>query len=94
MPKGQKLQDRFITVCRTKHLAISTEREYWHWVRKFIQFHGIKTEAELLREPEQKFSDFISAESRRGVAASTQNQAWNEAEAAKTKPQMDADKRR
>lgn len=65
MPKRQKRLERFITMRRTKHLAQSTEREYWHWVRKFIQFHGIKTEADLLREPERKFSDFISAESRR-----------------------------
>ena len=64
-------------MCRTRHLALSTEREYWHWVRQFVQFHGIKTEAELFLEPERKFSDSISAESRRGVAASTQNQAWN-----------------
>ena len=52
-------------MCRTKHLAQFTKREYWQWVRTFIQFHGIKTEAELWREPERKFSDFISAESRR-----------------------------
>lgn len=56
-----KFKERFANVCRTRHLSLATERSYWDWCARFIKFHAIKSELELLSKPEEKFSNFISS---------------------------------
>lgn len=73
-----KLHDRFKNICRTRHLSLSTEQSYWGWVSRFIKYHAIQSELELLNSPEIKFSKFISHIAP-NVSASTQSQAWNAA---------------
>lgn len=70
-----RLKERFSNVCRTRHLSLATERGYFDWCARFIKFHAIKSELELLSKPEEKFSHFISSIAPR-VSSSTQNQAW------------------
>ncbi|MDD5199359.1 MAG: phage integrase N-terminal SAM-like domain-containing protein [Terrimicrobiaceae bacterium] len=59
---------------RLRHLAPATEKAYCLWLRSYMQ---------AVREypdnwtSEQKMKRFLRDEARRGVAASTQNQALN-----------------
>jgi len=66
----EKLRD----VIRLKHFSLSTERTYMLWVSKFW-------DAALAMPPdwsrERKVEEFLTAEAKRGCAASTQNQAFN-----------------
>lgn len=59
---------------RLRHLSLATERAYSRWLRSYI---------EAMRDyppdwaSERKVERFLTDEARRGVAASTQNQALN-----------------
>lgn len=75
--RNGKLKDRFSTICRVKHLSLKTERAYWSWVRSFVRHCGAKSSTDLCANAENKFSDFITAQARRGLSASSQNQAFN-----------------
>lgn len=73
MKTDQALQ-KMTEVIRRKHLALSTERSYCAWLRRYCDY--------LLRVPghltsEQKLERFLTALATEGVAASTQNQAFN-----------------
>jgi hypothetical protein len=34
-----RLQEEFVRKMRTGHYALSTERSYWHWIKRFILFN-------------------------------------------------------
>ena len=73
MKTDQALQ-KMTDVIRRKHLALSTERSYRAWLRRYCDY--------LLKVPghltsEQKLERFLTALATDGVAASTQNQAFN-----------------
>ncbi len=66
----QKLSD----ICRLKRRSYATEKSYCGWVRSYIK--------ELATFPagwtsEEKVSEFLTREAKRGVAAATQSQALN-----------------
>ncbi len=73
-PSGApRLMDRLRRELRTRHYAPRTEETYAFWVRRFLQFHGMRHPAEM-GAPE--INVFLSDLAVRGhVAASTQNQA-------------------
>ncbi|HPA21488.1 MAG TPA: integron integrase [Verrucomicrobiae bacterium] len=63
------------SVCRLRHLSPHTEDAYWHWIRRFILFHGKRHPAEM-REPEiRAFLSHLACDGE--VSAPTQNQALN-----------------
>jgi integron integrase len=73
-----KLLDQVREVMRLLHYAISTERSYCDWIRRFIRFHRMQSRDELLSEPRTRIERFLSHLAVEGqVSASTQNQAFN-----------------
>lgn len=63
-----KLLDQIREVMPLKHYSIRTEQTYCDWVRRFVQFHGIRSREEMLpAEPkiEQFLSDLASPRFRR-----------------------------
>lgn len=65
---------RTIDVIRRKHFSLETERSYAGWLRRYMGFlaadrHGGTSE--------QKMERFLTVLARDGLAASTQNQAFN-----------------
>ncbi|HTY88685.1 MAG TPA: integron integrase [Candidatus Acidoferrum sp.] len=73
-----KLLDQVREVMRLKHYSLRTERSYCDWIRRYVQFHRMKSRDELMVEPETKIELFLSDLAVNGqVAASTQNQAFN-----------------
>jgi integron integrase len=72
-----KLLDQMREVMRVKHYSIRTERSYCDWVRRYVQFHQMKSREEML-PAEPKIEQFLSDLAVTGnVAVSTQNQAFN-----------------
>lgn len=72
-----KLLDQVREVMRLRHYSIRTEQSYCAWIRRYIQFHNMKSREEL-NGGEQKIELFLSDLAVNGnVAASTQNQAFN-----------------
>ena len=70
-----KLLDQVSEVMRFKHYSIRTETTYREWIKRFILFHGKRHPREMgAVEVERFLSDLAT---RRRVAASTQNQAFN-----------------
>ena len=61
-------------VIRRRHLAISTERSYCAWLRRYCDY--VKKLPTHLSS-EQKLDRFLTALAEENVAASTQNQAFN-----------------
>jgi integron integrase len=73
-PKA-KLRQQVAEVMRFHHYSIRTEEMYWHWIRRFIFFHGKKHPQDL---GEAEVSEFLSHLAQNDlVAAATQNQALN-----------------
>jgi integrase len=78
-------KDDFQTVCRAHHLALKTERHYWHFARKFILWLGAKSPKDLEADPTGKFRKYLSDmangnernEGDEGISASTQNGAFH-----------------
>ncbi len=70
-----KLLDQVRRACRTKHLSLSTEQAYVGWTRRYVRYHGLRHPHELTEADVQAFLSYLAAE--RGVAASTQNQAFS-----------------
>ena len=72
MPHQVPLLEQLRTALRTRHYSQRTEEAYLSWARRFARFHG-------MRDPRQLAVDdvapFLDALARRGVSASTQNQA-------------------
>lgn len=60
--------------CRFRHLSLATEQTYVFWLRKFAH---AKLRYPREAEPERLMEMFLTAEARRGVSATTQNQAFS-----------------
>ena len=72
-----KLLDQVREVMRLKHYSIRTERCYCDWIRRYVQFHHMRSREELFGGT-GKVEMFLSDLAVNGqVAASTQNQAFN-----------------
>jgi len=65
---------RLTAILRRKHLALSTEQSYCAWLKRYCD-HVRTLPAGL--PSEQKLERFLTTLARQGVAASTQNQAFN-----------------
>ena len=72
--KPKKLLDQAVDVLRIKHRALSTERAYISWIRKFILFHNKRHPKEMGEKEVEEFLTHLAVEMK--VAASTQNQAF------------------
>ncbi|ARN22316.1 integron integrase [Piscinibacter gummiphilus] len=72
-PRPAKLLTQLRAHLRTRHYSIRTEQVYVDWVRRFIQFHGLRHPSELGPAEVGAFLSHLAVE--RHVAASTQNQA-------------------
>lgn len=70
-----RLREQFREVIRFKHYSIRTETMYWHWIRRFILFHGKKHPTEMHATEVQRFLTHLAAQE--NVASATQNQALN-----------------
>ncbi|MBW7896563.1 MAG: integron integrase [Opitutaceae bacterium] len=70
-----RLMDRVRESLRVHHYALSTERSYCHWIKRYIMHHGKRHPAEMgATEVEQFLSHLATAES---VSSKTQNQAMH-----------------
>jgi integron integrase len=58
---------------RVRHLSRRTERAYAGWIRRFLQFHGMRHPSEMGAREIEDFLSYLAVS--RKVAASTQNQA-------------------
>ena len=75
--QSPKLLDQVREVLRLHHYSIHTERSYVDWIKRYVQFHGMRGREDLA-EGERKIEAFLTDLAVRGqVAASTQNQAMN-----------------
>jgi len=73
-PSGKpKLLDRVRHEIRVRHMALSTERLYVNWIRRFILFHHKRHPAEMGRAEVSAFLTHLAVDGK--VASSTQNQA-------------------
>lgn len=68
-----RLLDQLRHQVRYRHYSIRTEQAYVHWVRTFIQYHGLRHPVELSRPEVEDFLTWLAAE--RQVSASTHKQA-------------------
>ncbi|MBA3034852.1 MAG: integron integrase [Gammaproteobacteria bacterium] len=70
-----KLLDRMRAAIRVLHYSLATERNYIHWAKRFIYFHGKRHPKDMgAAEVEAFLSDLATG---RNVSASTQNQAMH-----------------
>jgi integron integrase len=79
METGQpkRLLDEVRDVIRRKHYSIRTEQSYTLWVRRYVQFHQMKSRADL-QGGEKKIEDFLTHLAvERSIGRSAQNQAMN-----------------
>jgi integron integrase len=68
-----KLLDQVRHAIRARHFSYRTEEAYVGWIKRYIRFHGLRHPAQM-GPPE--ITAFLTALAvRRGVSASTQNQA-------------------
>lgn len=68
-----KLLDQVHEVLRLHQYSIATERNYLHWIKRFILFHGKRHPANMGKQEVEAFLTHLAA--RRKVSASTQNVA-------------------
>ena len=62
--------------CALQHIALKTEKSYTHWLVRYASFlKGPKPK--VLPQPNEKIEAFLTRLALDGVAASTQNQAFN-----------------
>src|SRR5687768_14955019 len=71
--REKRLVDRLREAIRSRHYSRRTEQAYWHWIRRFIFFHGKRHPAEMGAAEVTAFLSALATE--RNVAAATQNQA-------------------
>lgn len=78
VPKSSptRLRDLFRDVCRRRHLAYSTEKTYWLWIVDFCRHYNNELHPATMAESEVE-SYLTHLATKRHVAASTQNQAFN-----------------
>lgn len=70
-----KLKEQVHDVMRFKHYSLRTETMYWHWIRRFILFHGKKHPREMGAPEVRAFLTDLAVNG--NVAAATQAQALN-----------------
>src|SRR3546814_715680 len=68
-----KLHDQFRLRIRSLHYSRRTEETYWHWIKRFIVFHGKRHPSLLGRAEAEAFLSSLATD--RNVAANTQNLA-------------------
>ncbi len=68
-----KLLDQLRAAIRARHYSIRTEQAYVAWVKRFIQFHGLRHPSDLSKSDVEAFLTHLAIN--RKVAANTQNQA-------------------
>lgn len=73
--KAQEAIEATRDVIRRKGLAYATESVYCHWVGRFGSW--LRSQPSLPESPEKRLEGFLTSLARSGVAASTQNQAFN-----------------
>jgi len=69
----RRLLDQVRDAMRVRHRALSTEKAYVYWIRKFILFHDKRHPREMGKEEVETFLTHLAVEAK--VSASTQNQA-------------------
>ena len=62
-------------IIRLRQLSYSTEKNYVHWIKRFIKFHGLRHPNDLGPREVSDYLTYLAAE--RAVSAATQNQALN-----------------
>jgi integron integrase len=63
---------------RRLHYAISTERSYCDWIKRYVRFHRLQSREQLLAAGAREVELFLTSLAVEGrVAAATQNQAMN-----------------
>lgn len=67
--------EKLVNVIRRKHLALSTEQSYVHWLNRFISY--LEKSHPVGISSERKMESFLTMLAKDDVAASTQNQAFN-----------------
>lgn len=72
-PRPPKLLDQLRDKVRLKHYSLSTERQYLHWAKRFILFHGKRHPRDLGPQEVESFLTHLAVDGH--VSASTQNQA-------------------
>lgn len=73
--KPGELATEFKRIIRLKHYSYSTERTYFSWVTKFIEFNKMKHPLDLGEKDIEAFLSHMAVTQK--CAASTQNQAYN-----------------
>ena len=68
-----KLLDQLREALRSRHYSRRTEEAYVRWVRRFVQFHGMRHPVEMAESEINAFLTHLAL--KRHVSASTQNQA-------------------
>ena len=75
---SQRLLDEVAEVMRRLHYAISAERSYCDWIKRYVRFHRLQSREELLAAGSREVELFLTSLAVEGrVAAATQNQAMN-----------------
>ena len=74
MSPKPKLLPSLRSELRVRHYSLRTEQAYVSWVRRFVRHHGTRHPGDL---PAGAISSFLSELAKRGVSASTQNQAMS-----------------
>ncbi len=75
--QNKKIMDEIHDVMRINHYSIHTERSYCDWIKRYIQFHKMKSREDL-NGGEAKIEQFLTYLAvNENVAPSTQNQAMN-----------------
>ncbi len=72
-PTQPKLLDQLREKVRVRHYSLSTERQYVHWVKRFVLHHGKRHPVEMGAPEVESFLTHLAVQGK--VAASTQNQA-------------------
>lgn len=68
-----KLEQRIRDACRTRHYALSTERVYVAWYKRFVRWAGLKHPATLGGDMVERWLSHLATDGE--VSASTQRQA-------------------
>ena len=71
--RTKRLVERLREEIRARHYSRRTGEAYWHWIRRFILFHGKRHPAEMGPAEVTAFLSWLATE--RDIAAATQNQA-------------------
>ena len=71
----EQAKKKFTDRMRLRHYSYNTEKTYREWIRRFIQYTGLKSPLEAETKHVKKFLVYLAVE--RKVTSSTQNQAFN-----------------